>query len=903
MTPTKPTRPNRVFLSSRKAEGAIHRPVGSKASTYVIRSLSLDLKANPRLLVFREFVQSNGLSLLDHFRPKEKSIRFIKTTHQRGSVQPHFHGIEQNRDTEAYVKEKIIEIVNWFEKSKKELLSHLFEDSTVSKTQMLNIIRNQADYIRTIRYVVSDSTGKSPQRLKEELELEFLWAECSRFWKDRNCKICSAPVPIFTLKEHSLQCSRLSKKIDTMNKINKKIIDLCKEYEDEIRETSNVFLEHRDNSPYSETKQQKTITYLKSNCNTHKGRSTEDEIPTHEETSSPSFAQLNPFMPNDVGSLTDMSALIANRKLQPNASSIQSLEQQLSNEQVPVKEINEKDEIDISQCEIENLENNNETSMEKNEEFAGDIFDDISSEDSSSSFKININRLSKTQYAKRGSNKCEEILVALKIYQSQLQQNPHLQNYFDDQRLIYKIDIEFKNKYRNEILLAIRELVKKRAEIVLYTSLIRSKLKSLYSSHKTHKGVRFAKSFCDLRAESDCSTPSKAMGPKRNGRFLPTNFFSDGEYEINRRKEIISNMKNNVLSYHDFVFIKELGKGAYGSVELMQQKNSKELYAIKSIKLSKSVTPNQMKLLHNEISILSIIKGRFLAKAFFSFVDNNCLYIAMEYLRGGDFKQRLDEHGRFEAPLARFYLAELLLAIEELHARKVVHRDLKPSNLMIDGQGHLKLADFGLSEVKKKGAEKKKSNMVGTADYMAPEVLFSTEWVEAAEHMVDWWAFGCLVYEFLVGISPFSSPSLEETFTKIKEREIDWPDIGEGEDMMSPTAKDLIEKLLVSDPTKRLGAKGVDLIKAHPFFEGVRFENLHETFSPFQNSRISMIRIPTDVSRRSSTRITMRPELQELVMCRHDLLHEKNCKTFEQELSIWQTVTPHIRALDSKLGC
>lgn len=255
-------------------------------------------------------------------------------------------------------------------------------------------------------------------------------------------------------------------------------------------------------------------------------------------------------------------------------------------------------------------------------------------------------------------------------------------------------------------------------------------------------------------------------------------------------------------------------------------------------------------------------------------------------MSGGDLSALLKEFSRFDNETTKFYAAELVLAIDSLHQKGIIHRDLKPENVLIDTKGHIKLADFGLSEVgvSKKLKEKctpyiktikkisvtefnsneeilqlspqrsssigkevrflgsksnnnsraflrsRKSNrIVGTPDYIPPEVL---KGYSISNETIDWWSLGVILYEMLVGVPPFNADTVGEIFDNILGRNLEWPEIGDGEDCMSETAYDLINKLLIMDYKKRLGARGVQEIKDHEFFNGINWKGIRNIPGP-----------------------------------------------------------------------
>jgi len=175
----------------------------------------------------------------------------------------------------------------------------------------------------------------------------------------------------------------------------------------------------------------------------------------------------------------------------------------------------------------------------------------------------------------------------------------------------------------------------------------------------------------------------------------------------------------------------------------------------------------------------------------------------------------LAEHNYFEPEVARFYVSELILAMEKLHKLGVLYRDLKPENILIDRDGHIKLADFGLSKVLQFRGEFAKSYL-GSYIYLSPEMIKKQGYTESS----DIYGIGLILYELLFALPPFYIEDLEEMHSKIKSEELTFPW------EVSPILKDLLFKLLAKNPSDRLGAKGMSEVKEHPFFEGIDWDSL-----------------------------------------------------------------------------
>lgn len=304
------------------------------------------------------------------------------------------------------------------------------------------------------------------------------------------------------------------------------------------------------------------------------------------------------------------------------------------------------------------------------------------------------------------------------------------------------------------------------------------------------------------------------------------------------------------ISIKDFTVIKPISRGAFGHVFLAKKNTTGDIFAIKALKKEEMLAKNQIEHIQTERHILSIAQNPFVVKMYYCFQSKNYLYMVLEYLPGGDLYSLLHALECFSEPMAKRYTAEIVLALEYIHSYGIVHRDLKPDNILIASNGHIKLTDFGLSRVGlqerqeerrdwelfdtfghqaspdlKSSTTEKTVDVVGTPDYIAPEIFLGT----GSGPAVDWWALGCMVYEFLVGFTPFYGESCEDIFENILNYRIEWPST----DDVSAEALDLIRKLLTIEPEKRLGANGAAEIKAHPWFSDINWDTLLEQEAVF----------------------------------------------------------------------
>ncbi|XP_031744615.1 serine/threonine-protein kinase 38-like isoform X2 [Cucumis sativus] len=324
-------------------------------------------------------------------------------------------------------------------------------------------------------------------------------------------------------------------------------------------------------------------------------------------------------------------------------------------------------------------------------------------------------------------------------------------------------------------------------------------------------------------------------------------------------------LQRHKMGVDDFDLLTIIGKGAFGEVRVCREKTTGQVYAMKKLKKSEMLRRGQVEHVRAERNLLAEVDSNCIVKLYCSFQDDEFLYLIMEYLPGGDMMTLLMRKDTLTEDEARFYVGEIVLAIESIHKHNYIHRDIKPDNLLLDKFGHLRLSDFGLCKPldcsilreqdfdigsTRNGAGQNDErnatprtqqeqlqhwqknrrmlaySTVGTPDYIAPEVLLKKGYGMEC----DWWSLGAIMYEMLVGYPPFYSDDPMSTCRKIVNwrTHLKFPD----EAKLSLLAKDLISKLLCN-VNQRLGTNGADEIKVHSWFEGTEWDRLYQMEAAF----------------------------------------------------------------------
>lgn len=345
--------------------------------------------------------------------------------------------------------------------------------------------------------------------------------------------------------------------------------------------------------------------------------------------------------------------------------------------------------------------------------------------------------------------------------------------------------------------------------------------------------------------------------------------------DLERKETEYMRLKRHKICVDDFELLTIIGRGAFGEVRLCREKKSGNIFAMKKLKKSEMLSRGQVEHVRAERNLLAEVASHYIVKLFYSFQDAEFLYLIMEYLPGGDIMTLLMREESLTETVARFYIAQSVLAIESIHKHNYIHRDIKPDNLLLDKNGHMKLSDFGLckpldcsnlSPINENDVmtdENLRESMddngcfpdngngsrwkspleqlqhwqmnrrtlafstVGTPDYIAPEVLLKKGYGTEC----DWWSLGAIMYEMLVGYPPFYSDDPITTCRKIVHwrNHLRFPQ----EARLTPEAKDLICSLLC-DVEHRLGTRGAHQIKAHPWFKDIVWDKLYEMEAAFK---------------------------------------------------------------------
>ncbi|XP_069755063.1 serine/threonine-protein kinase 32A-like isoform X3 [Narcine bancroftii] len=256
------------------------------------------------------------------------------------------------------------------------------------------------------------------------------------------------------------------------------------------------------------------------------------------------------------------------------------------------------------------------------------------------------------------------------------------------------------------------------------------------------------------------------------------------------------------MNFDHFQILRAIGKGSFGKVCIVQKKDSKKMYAMKYMNKQQCVERNEVKNVFKELQVMKGLEHPFLVNLWYSFQDEEDMFMVVDLLLGGDLRYHLQQNVHFKEGTVKLYICELALALDYLQSRYIIHRDIKPDNILLDDYGHVHITDFNIAAMVKE--EQQATSIAGTKPYMAPEIFHPFINGYTGYHFaVDWWSLGITAYELLKGQRPYeirSSTSVNEALHMFKSVSINYPS------SWSNGLVSLLQKLITVSSTHRLSS-------------------------------------------------------------------------------------------------
>jgi len=291
----------------------------------------------------------------------------------------------------------------------------------------------------------------------------------------------------------------------------------------------------------------------------------------------------------------------------------------------------------------------------------------------------------------------------------------------------------------------------------------------------------------------------------------------EGVEEDFRKEKDAETLIGGKIGVNDFELLCVLGRGAFGKVIKVKKKDDGRIYAMKILAKDMLIKQKMVTYTKSEKQILQQIDHPFIVHLRYAFQTPAKLYLVLDFLSGGELFFHLSKEVKFSTKRAKFYTAELVLALGHMHELDIIYRDIKPENIVLDGEGHVQITDFGLAK-SDVSSQNPTQTFCGTPEYLAPEIIKG----KGHSKPVDWWSLGILLYEMLVGLPPFYSENMNEMYELILNSPLKFPSF------VPSDAQSLLKGLLEKNPEKRLGSGSGDYkeIQKHAFFSNIDWDKL-----------------------------------------------------------------------------
>uniref|UniRef100_A0A3Q2IFJ9 Serine/threonine-protein kinase 32B n=1 Tax=Equus caballus TaxID=9796 RepID=A0A3Q2IFJ9_HORSE len=280
--------------------------------------------------------------------------------------------------------------------------------------------------------------------------------------------------------------------------------------------------------------------------------------------------------------------------------------------------------------------------------------------------------------------------------------------------------------------------------------------------------------------------------------------------------------ENEEVNFDHFQILRAIGKGSFGKVCIVQKRDTKKMYAMKYMNKQKCIERDEVRNVFRELQIMQGLEHPFLVNLWYSFQDEEDMFMVVDLLLGGDLRYHLQQNVHFTEGAVKLYICELALALEYLQRYHIIHRDIKPDNILLDEHGHVHITDFNIATIVK-GTEKA-SSMAGTKPYMAPEVFqVYVDGGPGYSYPVDWWSLGVTAYELLRGWRPYeihSATPIDEILSMFKVERVHYSSTW-CKGMVA-----LLKKLLTKDPESRLSSLGD--VQSAPYLADMNWDAVFE---------------------------------------------------------------------------